>query len=305
MPFSLVYVLAVQAAAGGSCWPLHARWTAFLGKPSVNAFDLRGYEAMRDDERRTSAFVEAIQRQLGLSRAAGRGSVVLEIGTGPFALLALAAARAGASRVYAVEANAAVAASARAAVAAASDVSDGVIQVVEGLSTEIELPEKVDIVVAEVVGNIASEEGFVATMADARKRHAAHPSDPACFIPTVIETLCAPMSYVLHHEALGPPGFDWQRVIDNEPPPHFSCSYRGLHLLAEPQVFESAGLRQGVIESYSLATSCYLQPGQRSRSATFAVSHERIVTAEAQVAVRSIVLPECTCVAVIWALSNK
>lgn len=230
--------LFLQAAVGLT---LEARWRAFgakAGAPprNVNQFDLRGYEGMRDDDNRTPRFIEAIERQLAVSAAAGRGRVVLDIGTGPFALLALAAARAGASRVFALESDGRVAAAAREAVAAATDVPSGLVEVIEGLSTEVSLPEPADIIVAEVVGNVASEEGFVATMRDARDRHAAHPSDPASFIPCAIETLGAPMSYVMHHPALGPAGFDWERVIADEPPPHFACSYRGLQLLAEPQV---------------------------------------------------------------------
>jgi SAM-dependent methyltransferase len=230
--------LVLEAA---SALTLEAHWRAFSAKAgapprSVNQFDLRGYEGMRDDDNRTPQFVEAIQRQLAASAAAGHGRVVLDIGTGPFALLALAAARAGASRVFALEADGHVAALAREAVAAATDVPAGLVEVIEGLSTEVSLPEPADLIVAEVVGNVASEEGFVATMRDARARHSANPSDPNSFIPCAIETLGAPMSYVTHHPALGPAGFDWGKVIADEPPPHFACSYRGLLLLSEPQV---------------------------------------------------------------------
>jgi len=66
------------------------------------AFDESAYKAMVDDARRTPLFEEAIRRRLK-----GREGelVVLDIGTGPFALLALMAARAGAKKVYAIEAN--------------------------------------------------------------------------------------------------------------------------------------------------------------------------------------------------------
>lgn len=89
---------------------------------------------------------------------------VVDVGTGPYALLALVAARAGAKKVFAVEANAAAAARARLAVAAATDVPPGVVEVVEGFSTAVTLPYKVDLFVGEVVGNMASEEGIVSTV---------------------------------------------------------------------------------------------------------------------------------------------
>ena len=57
---------------------------------------------MRDDEGRTPLFEKAIRARL----AGQEGQLtVLEIGTGPFALLALIAARAGARKVYAIEAQ--------------------------------------------------------------------------------------------------------------------------------------------------------------------------------------------------------
>jgi protein arginine N-methyltransferase 1 len=89
---------------------------------------------------------------------------VVDVGTGPYALLALVAARAGAKKVFAVEVNAAAAARARLAVAAATDVPPGVVEVVEGFSTAVTLPYKVDLFIGEVVGNMASEEGIVSTV---------------------------------------------------------------------------------------------------------------------------------------------
>ena len=59
---------------------------------SFISFDEKAYEAMRDDEGRTPLFEKAIRARL----AGQEGQLtVLEIGTGPFALLALIAARAG------------------------------------------------------------------------------------------------------------------------------------------------------------------------------------------------------------------
>ena len=89
---------------------------------------------------------------------------VVDVGTGPYALLALVAARAGAKKVFAIEVNAAAAASARTAVEKATDVPTGVVEVIEGFSTDITLPYKVDLFVGEVVGNMASEEGIVNTV---------------------------------------------------------------------------------------------------------------------------------------------
>ena len=107
-------------------------------------FSPEQYAAMRDDEERTSLFAEAIRRRLRASDAAD-GFVVLDIGTGPFALLALVAARAGATRVFAVEADPSVANQARDAVRAATDVPVGVVEVLDGLSTDVTLPCAADL----------------------------------------------------------------------------------------------------------------------------------------------------------------
>ena len=57
---------------------------------------LEDYRAMVDDEQRTAAYAAALQRR-------AKGATVADVGTGPFALLALLAVKFGARRVYAIE----------------------------------------------------------------------------------------------------------------------------------------------------------------------------------------------------------
>ena len=123
-------------------------WRATDGFPeeSFASFDAKNYEGMKDDQSRTPVYVEALRRTL----ASHEGEfVVLDIGTGPDALLALMAARAGAKKVYAVEAKSMVAEMASEAVKASG--YQDVVEVINGLSTDIELPEKADLLVAEVI----------------------------------------------------------------------------------------------------------------------------------------------------------
>jgi len=47
---------------------------------------------------------------------------------------------------------------------------------------------QVDLVLAEVVGSVASEEGIVATIADARLRHVKYPNDQNSYIPARVQT---------------------------------------------------------------------------------------------------------------------
>ena len=194
------------------------------------------YEEMRVDENRTPLYYAAIRRRL----AGTSDTVVLDLGTGAQALLALEAARAGAARVYAIEAGAASAQSAREAIEAAG-FSD-VVTVVEGLSTEVTLPERVDVVVSEIVGDVASEEGFYHAIADAHRRFVKEPTLARSWIPHTCQTWGAPCSYALHsaladgHDAVT----SWlDHDIGTDGPPRPSTTDQTVQLLAAPQLLEN------------------------------------------------------------------
>jgi len=159
--------------------------TAFEGTKVATAFPLKAYEAMRDDRARVEGFEAAIK-----ARMAPGGVTVLEIGPGPFALLSIAAARHGAARVFAIEGNPEAVALAREAVAVAGFADR--IEILEGHSTEVDVPEKVNVVIAEILGSIASEEGCVATLRDAR-RFLHKPDSVDSWIPLGVETYCSPV----------------------------------------------------------------------------------------------------------------
>ena len=91
---------------------------------------------------------------------------MLDIGTGS-GVLAVAAARAGARRVYAVEASDIAEVAER--VFAANGVTDTV-TLIPGWSRQIELPEPADLLVAEIIGNEPFEEEILETTLDARRR---------------------------------------------------------------------------------------------------------------------------------------
>merc|ERR1712192_143507 len=109
-----------------------------------------------------------------------------------------------------------------------------------GYSTSISLPEKADLVVAEICGSVASEEGLYATMQDARNRFLKRPDDPLSFIPTRVQTYAAPASYALHY-VLGPPQYDWEKLGE---PVRFNCQVQTVQLLSDPQLIEDIGFDQ-------------------------------------------------------------
>ena len=116
--------------------------------------------AMLNDKLRTDLFVNALRQTVGSD------DVVLDIGTGT-GVLAIAAARAGARKVYAVEAGAM--ADVAQAVINLTEVADK-IQIVRGWSTQVELPEKANVLVSEIIGNDPFGEKVLQTFSDARKR---------------------------------------------------------------------------------------------------------------------------------------
>ena len=208
-----------------------ARWSPSVqGAPAFVSFTTDMYEEMVDDQERTQAFERAIKRRL--RDRAGGDFVCLDLGTGPFAVLALFAARAGATKVYAVEANAAAAQQARAFIAAeAADLAPGTIEVIEGFSTTITLPERADLLIAEISGSVASEEGMYASIIDARRRHMKRPEDPASYIPARCQTLAVPAACSVHHRD----GCAW---LASGPPVRLGCESPWLLPLSAPQLWE-------------------------------------------------------------------
>ena len=185
------------------------------------------------DQSRTPLFEKAIKDRLKSAEGGPSSQVVLDLGTGPFALFAIVAAKAGAKKVYAIEASKEAAKTARETIKKLG-YSDK-IEVLEGFSTDITLPEQADVCIAEIVGSVCSEEGAYATILDAHKRLVKNPTDEKNWIPSRIQTYGAPASYTLHH-LFRPPGFDWNK-LDGEPV-RFNCRDEGLQLLSDPVVVE-------------------------------------------------------------------
>ncbi len=115
---------------------------------------------MLNDRARTESFLEAIRRVVR------PGDVVVDLGTGT-GIMAMAAARAGAKRVYAIE-QSGIGESA-AALFAANGLGD-LVTLVRGWSTEIDLPERGDVLVSEMIGNDPLGEQILSVTADAVKR---------------------------------------------------------------------------------------------------------------------------------------
>lgn len=136
------------------------------------------------------------------------GMAVLDLGSGT-GILGMMAARAGARRVYAVE-QGPIIATARAV--ARDNNFDGVIVHVAGSHESIELPEPVDVVVADQLGGFGYDAGLFTLHSQAlRSLH----SD-GTMIPTQIELMISLAEVPDHYAAIdfwrsSPSGFDMSR----------------------------------------------------------------------------------------------
>jgi len=104
-----------------------------------------------------------------LKKAVGPESIVLDIGTGA-GIHALLACKFGARRVYAVENNEAIHLAQE--MAQANHFADR-IEFIQGLSTEITLPERADVIVSDLRGILPLFGQHIPSIADARLRHLA------------------------------------------------------------------------------------------------------------------------------------
>jgi protein arginine N-methyltransferase 1 len=126
----------------------------------VQWYGIDGYGKMILDKSRTNAYTDALRVVVRPD------SVVLDIGTGS-GILAFLACRFGARKVYAIE-PADIIQLARQA-AAANGFADR-IEFIQGISTRVDLREKVDVIVAEIHGVLPAFEASLLSIMDARER---------------------------------------------------------------------------------------------------------------------------------------
>ena len=123
-------------------------------------YDSLLYQAMSNDERRNACYRAAIAQLVP-------GKTVVDIGTGADALLARFSIEAGARKVYAIEML--PESFDRAADLLAQKGLESKIHLLFGDATRVELPEKVDVCVSELLGMIGSSEGAAVILNRARR----------------------------------------------------------------------------------------------------------------------------------------
>ena len=141
------------------------------------------------DRQRIFAFQNAIEEVVQ------PGDVVLDLGAGT-GILGLLACRAGARRVYAIEEGEIIEVAKE--VCRTNGFEDQMI-FLRGHSNEVELPEKVDVVIADQLGPFGVDAGMLEYFNDARKRFL---KSEGLFVPFRIELYLAPV----HSDEL------WRRI---------------------------------------------------------------------------------------------
>jgi protein arginine N-methyltransferase 1 len=141
---------------------------------------MKWHRKMVGDRVRTTAYQKAIYETVK------KGDIVLDLGTGT-GIMALFACHAGARRVYAIEANDVIEVARR--VCRENGFLDTV-QFIHDLSTKVTLPEKVDVIISELLGYLALEENGLPYVIDARKRVM---KDNGILIPSSVEIFMVPV----------------------------------------------------------------------------------------------------------------
>jgi 16S rRNA G966 N2-methylase RsmD len=123
-------------------------------------FSLSMHVAMLNDTERTERYMRAIQAVVA------PGDTVIDLGAGT-GVLSLAAARAGAAKVYAIEVSDDVRMIRE---LCAEHVAAGTVEIVQGWSTSTSLPDRADVLVSEIIGNDPFDEQVLELTLDARRR---------------------------------------------------------------------------------------------------------------------------------------
>jgi hypothetical protein len=193
------------------------------------------------DQVRVSAFCQA------LGEVVKRGDVVLDLGAGS-GILGLLACRAGARRVYAIEAGEVI--ELARALWHANGFQDRVV-FIKGTSTRVELPERVDVIVADQIGPFGFEAGLWEFFSDARERFL---KPHGVMIPSRLELYVAPVECPEFSDRVefwndSPAGFDFRPVrslaVNTAHPAQFGPD----HLLGGPALLGSLDLSMATLPS--------------------------------------------------------
>lgn len=161
------------------------------------------------------------------------GDVVVDLASGT-GILGLLACRAGAARVYAIEADS-IAGLAR-AIARANGYGDR-LHVIHRHSSEARLPERADVIVSDQIGRFGFDAGLLPLFADARARLL---KPGGRLIPSRLDLVVAPVEHRRQRDRVAfwrrrPAGFDFEPVHSMAANTGYPTRLAPHQLLSEPQ----------------------------------------------------------------------
>lgn len=165
--------------------PAVAAWIYPAGQHDYREHNGRMFANFHEQERMLADRPRMAFYQSAIARHIQPGDRVIDLGTGTGILAALAARR-GATRVYAID-HSQILEHAR-SLAQANRIEN--VEFVATHSTEFSLPEPVDVIVHEQMGDCLFDEGMVANVADLRDRLL---KPGGLILPSVFEFYCEPI----------------------------------------------------------------------------------------------------------------
>jgi 16S rRNA G966 N2-methylase RsmD len=198
------------------------------------------------DQVRVSAFCRAV------GEVVKPGDAVLDLGAGS-GILGLLACRAGARRVYAIEAGEVIELARE--LCHANGFQDRIVFIKE-TSTRVELPERVDVIVADQIGPFGFEAGLLEYFSDARERFL---KPNGVMIPSHLELYVAPaecpeLSDRVEFWNDGPAGFDFRPVRSLAVNTTYAAKFGPDHLLGGPALLGSLDLSKATAPSLQSET---------------------------------------------------
>lgn len=156
----------------------------------ILAWEIDFHKLMLNDELRMLAYEKAIKE------AIKPGMTVVDIGTGT-GILSKWALEAGASKVYGIDVNSEILKKAHARIEAAGFINK--YKTFNQLSYDVQLPEKVDVIISEILGNLADNEDMTPIIEDARSRFL---KENGIILPKNIDTYLVPVNSIKVHEQI-------------------------------------------------------------------------------------------------------
>lgn len=199
------------------------------------------------DRARLSAFERAI------AEVVQPGSVVLDLGAGT-GILGMLACRAGAARVYSIDRGGIIELARE--LYRVNGFADRV-DFIRGMSTEVDLPEKVDVVVADQIEGLGYEAGLLHFFDDARERFL---KPGGAMIPSRVDLFLAPVESAearshIEFWSSAPAGFDFRGVRARAENANYLIKLDREQLLGEPVLAASLTLTTATPAALELEAS--------------------------------------------------